>query len=245
VAEETVLNEAIAMYGSSLTSEQIRAIPYLAHGVTAKDVAQAIGVSPSTISSWKTRDIEFSLALEKVRAHITDWHVANLHKVGVYAWDVLSDLMSTKLKPGQAGFSEQVNAAKFVVGKMNLVPEKKQVDHNLTSPEMNISDSSADIVARRIMELEDKRIVNAEYVGFSVDILSEESVRHPDTEYGTMGMSDDGRFQCHVCGEWHRKFVDHIQDRHQMTSEDYRHAFGVDSSVVFIGEGRVDIAEEL
>jgi transcriptional regulator with XRE-family HTH domain len=230
--------------GENLSPEQVRVIPYLAHGMTVKDAASASGVSPSTITRWKSSDVEFILSLERVSGDISDWHAGQLSELGVYAWDVIRDLLKEDLEIGEAGYREKIDAAKFIISKSNIVPERKIIDHRLEQPDLNISDGTVDIVARRIIELERDNEIVIDYKDFDVDVLPEDVACFPGTTYGSMSTNNDGEWQCHVCGDWILEFVDHLERRHSLTIDDYRASYGIDTSVVFRGEKRV-YAEEL
>lgn len=65
---------------------------------------------------------------------------------------------------------------------------------------------------------------------------------------GTLGVvrEDASAIECHVCGEWFRRLTQHIWHRHDLTSEEYRSAFGLARGQPLIARSeRIAMSESL
>jgi hypothetical protein len=88
----SVTRSLFIMDTSQLTAKQIQALPLLASGVLATDVAQQLGVSPQQISAWR-KDPAFMSAMGALRWEALCGAIGHLQILSRDATDCLGQLI--------------------------------------------------------------------------------------------------------------------------------------------------------
>lgn len=225
IKHEQLIN-ALEDYTDFLTPDQLKVLPYLAHGVSIGKTASTTKTSPATIRKWIDEDVKFYTALTIATRTISEWQMKRLNEVSVKAWDVVDSILSQNYNEvDDAEKREIARTARHVIDKLGLNKDSDlHVTHEVVAPELNVSEQSADAIAKRIMELEkygnQPAAVDGEYRIKETDTRFQ---LHPETDYGKINVDrDKKRIQCHVCGEWTSSFIDHIDLMHGLTFEEYK-----------------------
>lgn len=217
---------AIEDYTEYLTPDQLRVLPYLAHGISIGKTAAATGVSPTAIRKWKDEEIYFHSALAVATETISEWHNKRLNEISIKAWNVAEAILSQDYETAdERQQKEMALMARHIIDKLGVNKRSDlHVTHEVISPELNVSEQSADVIAKRIMELEkhgdEPPAVEGEY---SIKEVDPRYQIHPETDYGKLNIDKEKHaIQCHICGEWVTGFVRHIDEYHGLMLDEYR-----------------------
>lgn len=161
---EDRINQILEQHSNNLSEDQIRCLPLLAFGMSAAKAAKTLNLSDTTIRQWMRSDPAFRTALSDFTSHIKYYHMAMLNQAAVLAWDRVFEFLETNYpEEDKIGRSNQAQTAKFVISELGIMkqePEKEEV-----KPQLHVSEDSADIIARKVHELQNKdtKPVEAEY----------------------------------------------------------------------------------
>lgn len=150
--------ELINSYSDKLQEEQLEALPLIAYGMSISKVAKHTGLQEAKIRRWANTDPIFRQAVMDLRAVKNDYHRMMLDQASIMAWDEIFDILAS-------GEDEKVRAdmAKFIVGQLSLKTDKREIQHKV-EPQLNVTEDSADLIARKLKELQDgKDTIDAEY----------------------------------------------------------------------------------
>ena len=215
-----------------LDHRQLSALPYLAHGMTVPKVAELINVSPREITEWKTDNFPFQAALVRLAAVIGKWHSQQIQLLALKAWDVMWVILGQDYDSlSEKERAEVARTARFVISSIAPDHSTRHVTHELISPELNISEGTVGVLARRIKELQDgpKDVVEGE---FKQEAIPSVFVCAPDTDFGIVNYDkEEEKYQCHICGEWKSEFIQQIENSHGMTREQYVEIFHIEDAV--------------
>lgn len=149
------VKDKLEKYIDELSEQQIRAIPLLAFGMKPSKVAKTINVSDTTIRQWMRTDQNFRQAMSEFIDNSRYYHVSMLNQAAVRAWDRMFEYLDTDYpEEDRVGRTNQASAAKFVLSELGIMrqePEREEAD-----PQLNITEDSADIIARKVFELQNK-----------------------------------------------------------------------------------------
>lgn len=222
--------DIIDKYQHDLSEKQIEALPYMAANVDLTKIANILGVSRATISKWRREVPAFMDAVRDMRALQVGHTDQSLAKVAIRAYDVLWEIVSQDYS--QANDKERriiADTAKFIVGKINSDKIDTTVTHQLEDPNINISEQSIDILARRVHQLSSQG--GAESISREYNV-AEGDFRyaiHPEARYGVL-LKDQatGKSMCHICGEWVDDVPEHSAGLHRVSAEQYSEISGVE-----------------
>ena len=224
----TVLDDASV----HLDAEQVLILPYLAHGMSVPQAAALVGVKDRDVRAWKEQP-SFEIALARLSGVISGWHASQVQLLALRAWQVLWDILGQDYAElDDRDKSEMAKTARFIVQSIAPDHSTRHVVHEVVSPELNVSDGTIDVLARRLKELEDgpKDAVEGEY---KLEELPAVFVCHPDTDIMVVNHDEaTGKFQCHVCGEWFSEFIQHVEGAHAMTRSQYVDVFKLEDAII-------------
>ena len=210
-----------------LDADQIHALPYLAHGMSVSKVASITGVAVGRIDDWKG-DNSFATALARLSSVIGEWHAQQIQLLGIKAWEVMWETLGQDYASlEEKEKAEVARTARFVIDAIKPDHSTRHVVHEVISPELNISEGTVDVLARRVRELElgPKDTVEGEY---RIEEVPSIYVCHPDTDFGVVNYDESmKKYQCHICGNWHVDFIDHIETSHSMGRKQYLEIFHI------------------
>lgn len=245
-------------YAESLSEQQIRAIQLIAFGMHPGKVAKSIGVSDVTVRQWMRTDPAFRKALVDFTDNQRHYHQSMLNQAAVRAWDRLFEYLDTDYpEEDRIGRTNQAQAAKFVISELNLGKQEEEKEDS--TPQLHITEDSADIIARKVHELQggnrpveteytisdsipqdDPRLVYNKMDSSDPDLQTEVKAasneaqypKHPNTEYGEISYNDDQtKARCHICGEWEIDLVIHIRNEHKLSPARYRHMYKIPNDI--------------
>lgn len=210
-----------------LTSKQVKAVRYLASGISPSTVSQMIGVSYTVIAEW-LKDEKFISTVERV-ANSAAAVRSYAQEAQALSWIVLQQSLAIDWET--ASPSERraaIAAAKTVLSTPQLGYQDRNEDHE---PQMNITGGSVDAIARRVTQLQ-QGTQSAASSGISGKFNTEDSdiqfAVHPDTDIGAINVDDEtGKKQCHICGKWVVELSTHSIDTHGVPWTKYKSLFGV------------------
>lgn len=242
VLKDSRFADVIRDYEDKLSATQIAALPYLAFGATIKKTSEIVGVEPGTVSGWMRNDISFKAALTDAHILVSEWHSDVLNQVAVLAWEHIWEILQTDYdKDDKLGRSEKAKTARFIVDRLNIKPKQVEVKHEVEMPQLNIEQTSIDLIARRLHEL-DTGDDGIDFVDakFTISDIGQMAC-HPDTDYGKVNIDTEiDKRQCHVCGEWFRYLSVHSRNVHGMDAEDYRRVFKISGEIRLDPEPKID-----
>ena len=213
---------------SELSRKQISALPYLANGMSIQKVAALVKAKPKDISGWLEEQGTFQIALTKLVAIISQWHDEQIKLLSMRALEVYWEILEQDYSESSDLDKREISrAAQFIIRSATAEHKTQHVTHELVSPELNISEGTVDILARRVKELQEGETdeIEGEY---KLEEVAPIFTCHPDTDYGVINYNEEIKsYQCHICGEWSKDFVQHIEDNHSLTRNEYRELFKI------------------
>lgn len=223
---------AARSYYDKLTEEQVRALPMLAHGATEKQIADMMNLRLSEIQAW-FKDPAFSAALTDMASEVENIHTRNLNIAADLSWERVFELLKDDSEISERLKKEQISLAKFVISELGLKVNRQDIRHQVSmSPEMHVDESSADIIAQRLYELQNPDKVQDEISDgeYKIIDLPEEVACHPSAEFGIVTV-DNGSSLCHICGKWEKDLIEHIWVIHAIRWTEYKRMFGIDENL--------------
>lgn len=241
--ESVGFSDIVAKYSDSLDERQMRAAQMMAHGVSRKGAARAIGVSPSVIASWKAKS-PFDDAVEEMKLAMDSYHEAMIRETASLSWDKFREILSKPLDVNNSTLTrEQMKAASMIIDQLGLKKQESKVDHvhefHLISD--NVEEGTEEIIARRLYELQssqDEDVITAQY---RLEDVSLDVVCHPETSLGYFNIDEDGRYQCHVCGSWVLSIGVHSRSTHNKSVPEYKRIFRIPENASM---GQIEVIEE-
>lgn len=236
MAQEIQLHDAlssvVADYSTTLSVEQLRAIPLIAQGIPFFRVAKEVGVTTENIKSWYNLDRDFNMAVKQAINIASSWHEQEINKLGAVAVDRLWSIVGSNYESASESEKREIaRTARFIIDKIVGQKQQQTITHEISTPELNISENTVDILAKRIHELslQDDPKVKTEY---DIDHIETSFARHPDTDLGKINYDEvENMFQCHICGKWVVNLPDHIDKTHAISVVQYRKAFNLTDDV--------------
>lgn len=216
---------------SVLDEAKLKAIALLAHGVPVSRAASAIGVSTSVLNGWLGA-AGFMSAVEYVSSGLNEWHKQQLGYAASLAWEKITNLLSMDLSPSDPGFKDQVRVAENIVRQ--VIGTDLSIKEDLEEEEvveLNVHQSSVDLIARRVMDLQSKPEAESKTRSVNLDELPITVACHPNSVYGEMMRGESGWYICHVCGKELEDLFLHTESAHALTYDAYCDLFGVDRSM--------------
>lgn len=215
-----------------LSPEQVLILPYLAHGMSVSQASKLVGVSDEKARGW-IDEPSFNMSLAKLAAVIGGWHSSQVQLLALRAWEVLWDILGQDYTDlDDRDKAEMAKTARFVVQSIAPDHSTRHVVHEVVSPELNVSEGTIDVLAKRIKELEEgpKDSVEGEY---KIEEIPTVFVCHRDTDLRVVNHDEaTGKFQCHVCGDWFSVFTEHVEKAHGMTRAQYVDVFKIEDSII-------------
>lgn len=215
-----------------LTADQVSVLPYLANGMSVKKASQLTKIPSRTIEEWKLNNNAFDIALTKLSAIIGEWHSQQIQLLAIRAWDVMWEILGQDYKDvSEKERTEMAKAAQFIIKSIAPDHSTKHITHEMLNPELNISEGTVDVIARRVKELQDgpKDTIEGEY---KIEDVSSLYTCHPETDFGTINYDEvEDKYQCHICGKWYKILVEHVKDTHGLKIDYYKELFKIPDSV--------------
>lgn len=261
--KEEQINQLIEKYSAELSEDQIRALPLISFGMSAARVSKITNVSATTIRQWMRTDSLFRSALSEFQDYTNLYHMAMLNQAGSLAWDRVFEILESEYDSGdKVGRINQAQMAKFIVAELNVMGNKPE-EQKEPEIQLHISESSADLIARRVAEIQDDKVktVDATYtieppnkndprqinnsMQAATEIDSEflevqqavdEPIypKHPNTKYGELSYNDNKtKIYCHICGKLTTDLVIHIRNEHRLNPNRYRTMYKIPPEVKF------------
>lgn len=178
---EKQIDELIDRYSEELTEEQVKVLPLLCFGMSTNRIEKLTKVSKSSIRQWSRTDPAFRSAIREFRQYSNLYHVMMLNQAAVVAWDRVFELLETDYDiDDKSNRSNQARIAQFILSELNIGSQLYKKEEVEEKPHLNISEDSADIIARKVHELqvqENKTVDAKEYQVEDAGILQEDDPR--------------------------------------------------------------------
>lgn len=204
--------------------KQIRAIEYLASGFSVTHTSRMIRVVPSTLSAWMELD-GFLSAVSDARRLMLSRSSAFIKMASVLAQDQIIDILSQEYDAAPDQEKREIaRTARFILENGREDIPNTQVNNSIIVTPM--SDLTADVIARRIHQLENpsnQEDISAEY---TIKHAPKSVACHPETDFGVLNYNENEKtYQCHVCGKWYVDLYSHVEDIHGLSMREYKEAF--------------------
>lgn len=226
IALQDQLLASLDDYTDHLTPDQLLVLPYLAHGVSIGKTAVTTDISPKVIRKWISENAAFNTALTMARRTISDWQMQRLNEVSIRAWDVVEKILMQEYEDADSAERREIaRTARHIIDKLGLNKDRDlHVTHEVVAPELNISEDSAEAIAKYMVELE-------KYNGVPPTVEAEYTIKetdprynlHPETDFGKLNIDRENKtIQCHICGDWAHNFSDHVDEVHGLSFSEYK-----------------------
>lgn len=216
---------------ANLSEKQIKAIEYLAHGISIQRTAELCKISPQVLSEFARNNDEFRTALEIARQRVNRWHKDAAAGMSMLATERLYDILSLDYETASIADKKEIARVARFIYEINAKPSDgggSGQTNNIFAPQVSISEQTADAIARRIKEIE------LEASGVPIVIEGEYSPRsapasyacHADTNYGVLNYDEETEaYQCHLCGKWYANLDSHVEEKHKLSRREYNEVF--------------------
>lgn len=240
---------------SNIDSQQAEILPLLAFGMSPEDCSKQTGIPIIEINKWLDSDTVFLSALSQYAVHIDMYHESRLNQAGTLAWKKVFELLSedsediVEQKEKRLLQKLQSEIAKFVIGELKIHASKSEVEHNVEiSPTLNVTDTSADLIAKRLHQLQsnptfEHQVVDGNYR--PIDVYTDIGIekKHDEIksgyaplidgmEYGVVEYGPDKTVRCHICGEYFNDLLGHINDTHNVDGFGYRKMYSLEQEIL-------------
>lgn len=261
--KEEQINQLIEKYSNELSEDQIRVLPLISFGMSATRASKISKVSATTIRQWMRTDTRFRTALHDFQSYTNLYHMAMLNQAGALAWDRVFEILEADYDTDdKIGRTNQAAIARFIIAELDVMGNKPE---EVKEPEvqLHVTESSADLIARRVTELqkEESKIVDGSYriidtvdndprqEGNSIkaaekideewaetEQIENEPVypKHPATQFGELTYNEDkSKVACHICGKMTADLVIHIRNQHKINPSSYRRMYKIPDEIKF------------
>ena len=215
-------------YVEHLSDMQLQAASLAAHKMSKERIAKYMNLPLETIQKW-SNDIYFRVAVDDLRKNAQEWNHAMLNQASTFAWKNIMETLTEKVDPeDKLGRTLQSKMAQFIISELSL--KTVNVNTTVVQPELRVSESSMDLLARKVHQLEhgNDNSITVHAVPSDNAITTEFDIKsdivhpyHKDTEIGVVSKDGD-KFICHVCGERCSDLVLHLRTKHNLTGGMYR-----------------------
>lgn len=223
------MGDIIQDYGA-LTDKQVRAAEYLAHGASIQQTARLVKVTAVTIRNWLAENAEFSTAVALANHRITSWRANEVKRLSMLAFERLEEILDQKYTEAIGDDRKEIARTARFMAELSAPNESSATQtNNLFAAQVHISDPSADIIARRIKEMELEGAGRPELsTTYAIKETPRSFVCHPDTDYGVLNYNtEELTFQCHICGKWFIDVYAHAESMHGLLKIEYKETFGI------------------
>lgn len=228
--------DIIDQYANHLTDEQLRVAPLLAFGMTARKASEQLKIPYPDILLWSRTSPHMRSLINELRSYSNRYHKNMLNQAAVMAWDRVFEFLGQEYdEMDKDNRNIQARLAQFIISELGLKESKTTVEHIV--PNLKVEDSSLDILARKVANLQREEI-DAEYsVGGATDVtanlqqpnlltseVQNSAAQYPiakNTKYGSLSF-DGLLIICHKCGEATDDLITHIRSQHNLSPANYR-----------------------
>lgn len=218
----------IDKYSDLLDEDQLRALPLVGYGASYDKVAKQLGLGKQTVLQWYRADPNFRNAVIEFKSNAQGYHRSMLNQSMVLAWDRIFEYVSTEYDTADKdNRTLQVQIIKSLLAELGMKQAPVVIQNNINGGQQNVTEESIDIIARRLHEIQ-TNTVDAEYKLLETiedDSTEMKYIMHKDSQVGVINKRDDGRLQCHICGDWSLDLTVHIRAEHNMSPARYRNIY--------------------
>lgn len=218
----------IDKFSDLLDEDQLRALPLVGYGMSYDRVAKQLGLGKQTVLQWYRADPNFRNAVIEFKSNAQGYHRSMLNQSMVIAWDRIFEYVSTEYDTDDKdNRTLQVQIIKSLLSELGMKQSPVVINNNVGGGQQNVTEESIDIIARRLHEIQTGTI-DAEYQILETDEDDSAEMKylmHKDAQVGIINTRDDGRMQCHICGDWSLDLTVHIRTEHNMSPARYRNIY--------------------
>lgn len=212
-----------------LTPAQINAAEYLAHNISIQRVAQLVKIPRTEITSLLQKNEQFRYVVSALQqaAHAQRKELVDqLVFLGVQkTFDILGQDYNSA---SESDRKEIARMARFALSLSNQ-EQPSTVQANIFTPQMNVTNTSVDAIARRIRQIELEDSEAELVVDYKQAAVPHAYKCHPETDFGTFNYDEETeKRQCHVCGKWESNVYSHALTMHGIEKEDYNRTFAIE-----------------
>lgn len=220
-----------------LTEQQESVVDLFVMGLSVATIAKISKISISKLGTWIRGDKHFIAAVTAGK-EVKDKLIADkMGQAGLLAANYAIDLLSQTVDSNDIeGRRLQASIAKTIL-TANTNKGITVAPTMISQPVMHIEDKSKEIIDRY-------RNGDSSYVVIdSVQVDGDEVILFPGTAFGVIN-SEDGKFQCHICGQKHYDLVVHLRKNHDMSPVRYRKLYHLNPDVIFYPSEPMIIEDE-
>ena len=222
----------------------LHAMPYLMSGVPKSEVARHVGVSRKTLNQWLSKFPSLQIAVSKGKELAQEYRLSMLEAQFIKALQVSEEILNMPMRgisdDEDGGVNSKIATAKgqharFIIDKFVSSKREVSVTHELGDTVLDARQDALDYIAEQIsMTGEDEPVTYRVIDGNSNNegpMLNEDGTPNFGT-YGGLTQNDEGRTQCHDCGEWFLSLGTHIRKTMNMSLSDYEVIYGLDPGTI-------------
>jgi len=214
-------------YGD-FSAQQVQVLQYIVNGFTINQITTMVkSVSRLDVEKW-LRMQDFREAALRMQQSSNTWHAEARSRMKFLATQKIEEILAQDyVMSSDKERREIARTARFIIEEDDAMAGLGAGNTFVNAPQLNITDSSVDLIAQQIRRLEanDSQDLTKKW-----DIFETPRVHalHMETDYGVINYdSETNEFQCHACGEWFVDLYSHALKKHSMSEREYNLAFRI------------------
>jgi len=181
---EKQIDDLMDKYSEELTEDQVRVLPLMCFGMSTNKISKITGIAQATLRQWAKTDMTFRSAIREFRQYSDLYHVMMLNQAATMAWDrVFEYLESDYNLDDKINRSNQARIAQFILGELKLGTRLYQKEEQEEKPHLNVSEESADIIARKVHELQKEEGRTVESKNYTIEDAASMNANDPRLQY--------------------------------------------------------------
>lgn len=235
----------------------ISATELLLTGMPYYKVAQKLGVTTATVKNWVKKYPPMALVLQKGRPLLAKWRIAKLEQQYLMAIQKSQEILEMDLYGSDSSDDENfptpnakltgvvAQQARFIIDQFTKVNNEISLKSDGESMTLSASGEALDYLARKLSENRDReepiestyRVIDDKNTSEKLIPILDEHGEPFHGEMGKLNFDDNGRIQCHICGNYYKSLTTHLYGKHEVPPDVYELTF-------MIEEGAISDAED-
>jgi len=230
----------------------VRATELLLTGMPYYKVAQTLGVTVTTVKGWVKKYPPMAMVLQRGRPLLAKWRIAKLEQQYLMAIEKSQEILEMDLYSGDSDTEDNVRApnakltgvvaqqARFIIEQFTKVNNEISLKSDGESVTLSATGDALDYLAQKISENRDRnipieatyRVIDDKNTADKYAPVLDEKGKPFHGDMGKLTIKEDGKIQCHICGNYYTSLSTHLYGKHEIPPDVYELTFLLEDGTI-------------